>query len=554
MISEPLFQKDILAHISFYLSNYLFFDYWILKFSAALFLIYVLYKLITYKCTAEYPNFLPSEVYKFSLQRKPDIYGFVFMLLCFFLYAASLYLNETSLFNNYDTMSQNTTRIFERGVIPFWGVNGRLSPIAFADVNLLYAFTHNFKLLNVYIILQTVLIIYLLNLFFDFMPPLKRFTATGLFILSPVFFWNTAVSYPEKMLLIYVLSSLIFFKRYSKNTNQSINLWLGILFMNLAIYPKETAILLYFGILVYSFLYNLWHEKITLSSFLHPVKTARTFPLEILIFISMLIYAWLYLQKVYAILDSPYLALREATILDSAKLYSFEILVITFAFIMALKNLYQKNLHFLNGGLVLGSVFLVAFVVLYLKMITFSSQLTGKTYYVVLAYLICLYYFIFTVKNFKIWLILSIILCAIISLIDFKIASKEEGRSYREVAEFLISQKQDPLYIFISEKTEPAPWWCNCWISAYKYYWPQRKIFFKSSALNPEDTTSAIFLAKWNMERNLYHPISYETTPEANDFYVIKKTSFYDEDKKPLQNIYHKKVFENKLFEVYKIK
>lgn len=66
--------------------------------------------------------------------------------------------------------------------------------------------------------------------------------------------------------------------------------------------------------------------------------------------------------------------------------------------------------------------------------------------------------------------------------------------------------------------------------------------------------TSAVFLARWNTEKDLFHPISYETTPKPNDFYVIKKTPFYDQDKKLIQDVRHIKVFENKLFEVYEIK
>lgn len=553
MISEPLFEQNILNHMLSYLSNYLFFDQWILKYLSALFLLYICYKFFTYKNVAEYAPFLPAVTHKFSVKNKVDISGFIFLCLCFFGCALSIYLNETSLFNNYDTMSQNTTRIFQNGITPFWGVNGRFSPMAFFDINIIYAVTHNMKLINVYILLQTLIIICLMNSFFDFMPAAKRFVAAGLFILSPAFFWNNSISYPEKMLLIYVLSSLIFLKKYAKDTKKSSHLWLAILFMNLAIYTKETTILLYFGILVYSFLINLWREKITLASFIHPLKTAREFPLEILIFLSMLIYAWFYLQKVYAILDSPYLALRETSVSEASKKYFFEIIVVIFALILALKNLSKNKLSFLGGSLILGSVFIIAMIVFYLKLTTFSSQLSGKTYYVILPYMICLFYFIYALND-KTWLCASLLLCVFVLSIDIKIASREEGKSYREVAEFLISQNKQPLNIFISAQTEPAPWWYSCWASVYKYYWPEHKIFFKTSALDPTDTTSALFLVKWNKETNIYHPVSYEEAPKPNDFYVIKKTPFYDEDQKMLTNIDHKKVFENKFFEVYEIK
>ncbi|MBR1914994.1 MAG: hypothetical protein IJ830_00935 [Alphaproteobacteria bacterium] len=356
------------------------------------------------------------------------------------------------------------------------------------------------------------------------------------------------------MLFIYFWSSLIFFKKYALNPNKSSNLWWGILFTNFAIYTKESTILIYFGILLYSFLYNLWNEKIKLSSFIHPLKTMRQMPLEMLLFISMLIYAWFYLQNVYAILDSPYLGRRSTTIFYAAKLYIFEIIVVLCAVYYALKNLYKHNLCFLPAGLILGALSFMIMIVVYLRLNTFSSQLYSKTYYVVLAYMICLFYLLFSVSDWKRWLAICCIICATTLFFDYNLAKREEGKSYREVAEFLISQKTEPLNIFISEKSEPFPWWYGCWASVYKYYWPKKRVFFWTPYLNPKDQESAVFSLRINSQPKIYHPIHYKEKPTANDFYVIKKTEDFKSDKRLIDDILHQKVFENKLFEVYKIK
>ena len=138
--------------------------------------------------------------------------------------------------------------------------------------------------------------------------------------------------------------------------------------------------------------------------------------------------------------------------------------------------------------------------------------------------------------------------------VDWGIAKSEEGRYYREVAEFLIGRKQEMLNVFLSEKSEPSPWFYGCWPSVYKYYWPDNNIVFKTSALDPKDTTSSVFLVRWNKETNLYHPINYETEPLKGDFYVIKRTPFYAQDKALIDDMENSKVFENKLFEIYEIK
>lgn len=128
----------------------------------------------------------------------------------------------------------------------------------------------------------------------------------------------------------------------------------------------------------------------------------------------------------------------------------------------------------------------------------------------------------------------------------------EEGMYYRKTSEFLLSQKE-PLSIFISEYSEPYPWWDGCWAAIYKYYAPNTTIKFSTSSFN-HNKTDLPFLIYWKKNPQLFHPIDYQQLPQSGDFYVIKKTDKYHEDLAVIKDIQHELVHQNKLFEVYKIK
>ncbi|MBR2300203.1 MAG: hypothetical protein IJ870_06515 [Alphaproteobacteria bacterium] len=553
MITEPLFQKHILDQIFNTFDRYLFVDNWILQYLGALFIIYLCYKVLTYKSVAFYPNFLPTENYPVSLKQKDTLYAFVFLCSCFFIYSLSLYFRELTFFNNIDTMGRNTMHLLQKGVTPMWGINGRLSPVAFWDVNIIYAVTHNFKLINIYIILQTLFIVYLLNSLLNFIPQPKKEIIIGLFILSPVFFWVNLITYPEKWLLIYVIGSLIFLKKYTQNTSNPTNLWYAILLTNLALYTKENTILLYFGILVYSVLYNIYIEKINLSSFIHPLRTCRQLPLETLLFISLLIFAHFWLENVYMIIDSPYLILREKTIIDCLKVYYFELFIILSACILCFKHILQNKSYILLNGLILGSCFLAIFTVFIAKMAPITSQMESKPYYLILAYMVCLIYLLSFLKNKKMWFLFVSAILVYITLRNIQIEQKEEGRSYREVAQFLISKNKEQLNLFISQGSEPIVWCFGIWSTVYKYYWPNKKIHFFTSGFDKDIETSKVFIPGWNNEYKIFHPINYKKLPSQGDFYIIKKTEAFKFDKTLIRDLPQQKVFTNKFFEVYEI-
>jgi hypothetical protein len=312
---------------------------------------------------------------------------------------------------------------------------------------------------------------------------------------------------------------------------------------------KESTILIYFGILMYSFIYNLYNEKITLSSFIHPLKTCKQFPLEILIFISMLIFSIVYMKYVSAIVDNQYFIERQTEIINILKSYHLEIIV---CFISLLTWLFHNKKYYLINSLVIGSIFSMIIISFVIKLYPLETQQQQKPYFLLLPYLISLITIIYSLKSKYAQLCILILLSSYSLYKNFQIYQTEEGTSYRQTAEFLTSQPE-PLSIFISEYSEPFPWWVACSSTVYKYYWPTKNITFKTSIFNhlPNDTYILLF---WNKDKKTFTPLEYQQLPQSGDFYVIKKTDKYHEDLAVIKDIQHELIYQNKLFEVYKIK
>ena len=552
MFEEPLFQNNILQTMAKYFYHYLTFDNWLIEYLAGIFFLYIIYKLITYKNLASYPHFTPS--LKYSISWNTDKIGIFFALGCLSLYIINLYTQELSFFNNYDTMSYNTMLTFNQGVSPAWNqYAGRFSPIGFWEVNILYAISHNFQIINLFILIQTLIIISLIYHLLDFIPSTKRLIIIGLFIISPSFFWINTIIFPERMLIIYILCCFIYIKKYSQ-TQKSHQLWLSIFWLNLALYTKETTVLIFIGFLIYSFLYNLWNEKITLKTFLHPIKTIKEFPLEFLIFISIIIFAVLYALHCSAITQSPYAIERRGNLINTMMLYKYEIIILILSLIFYFKNHKTTLNNFLLNSMLVGSLCYATVIIFVLNLIPTSPHVEMKPYYMISACLCGLIYFIFQIKN-KFILILSTTLCFFSFLItDFNIYQNEEGKYHRKVAEFFSTQSSEDLSIFLAPNSETSLWNISCWNAVYKYYFPHKKIFFSAAILQKDDMNTALFKYWTRKYPYIFNPIATQAKPISNDFYIIKKRTNYQKDLDFIKDIPHKLIYQNQLFEVYKIK
>lgn len=95
-------------------------------------------------------------------------------------------------------------------------------------------------------------------------------------------------------MLIFICASLLMLKKYLAAPRTSLLILFCIL-MNLAIYTKETVILFYAGLLAVDVLYLVFRGTVKPASFLHPFKTAKELPLEFIMFLSMAVFAFIYL-------------------------------------------------------------------------------------------------------------------------------------------------------------------------------------------------------------------------------------------------------------------
>lgn len=543
MLNEPFFQTDILNHIIKYMSFYLSYENWFLTFICFLFFIYCCYKVATYQSTVSYKGAFPQERYVFSLQRKSDVYAFVFLILCFAYNVLGIFSQDLSLFANYDTRG-NVIPIFERGVFPAWGSFFRFCPIAYWDTNIIYALTHHFGIIGVYLSFQSLIIIWLLNCFLRFIPAAKRLICIGLIMISPAVFSIGNIIFSERMLLIYILGSFICMQKYAENPKKTYFLWLTILLINFALYTKELSVLLYCGILGYYAVGHLLEGKITPSSFFHPIKTVRAFPFEVLLFLSLLIYAGLYGAHMPPTRYSKYVSDRALTLYTSFKLYYTEIIIAAISFYFMLRNLFSKKKYTFIEGMTLGATltaFALAFV---LRIGHLVPSMENKSYYMIIPFfigMICIFWYI---KNKY---VLAFVCCALFvnALVrDYVIYNNDDGHSYREVAEAIMSKNKNPtVYIFMANHLDyDAGWFIRSWVTPYKYYWPNRIKFF-SAEINLRD----IFL--YNKES-----IYYKEKPDEGDYFVVRKDKYHSEALKQISENKSAKIFENDRFEVYIIK
>jgi len=336
MLQEPLFQENILSTILRNFDFYLFGSNW-LPYALGLLALLSLTVLTLKWAGAEKENYLfPPHHIPFNRYNQSGLY---FCLLCFGIYAFNVFSLDNTLFNNYDLMSVNTTFIFDKGVAATYA-NDRLAPISFFDLNFLYAVTHNFALINIYVILKQALILWLLFNLLDYISIKSRLLLIGTITLLPAVFWVNNIIFPEQNELIFLLSSFICLRRYTQK-HQFRYLWLYCFLALLAVYTKETAIIFYFGILIYNLLYYVFHDKINYHNLFRPWLMAKAFPFEFITFLIGLSFALFYFHTVNSMSENAYVQLRQKPLFDLIKLFKTEIILTVIAWIVFIKKLFN---------------------------------------------------------------------------------------------------------------------------------------------------------------------------------------------------------------------
>ncbi|MFI3241433.1 MAG: hypothetical protein R3Y43_02580 [Alphaproteobacteria bacterium] len=524
MIKEPLFQNNITSQMYSNLHNYFSEGNWF--YSICL----IFLSLITLASLLK--KYQKENCWRLNFNYKEENISIISKLTFGFAlitYASILFSLEASLFNNYDLMSPFTTKIFEKGAFPYFGNDGRLNPLGNFDTSIIYAITHNYNIINFYIFAQTLFIIYLLYKFLDFLNINKRFFTLALIIICPSFLWTNNIVFPERWSTAFVILSFIYYKK--------LKLIPFVVFMNLAIYSKETSVLLYSGILIYSLLENVYKENIKINSFIHPIKTMKKMPFETMIFISCLIFSLLLLCFT---IEDDYLNNKKGDFSALLSLYKIDIAINVVSLIYFIINLKNKKNNFLNS-LLFSSTFFNIFIICIFQTI---SAYAYKPYYLQISSIINIIYIISLSKSYK---PIVFAFLALFSYQNIYIYQKEYGKQYRELYNFFTQEAKEKkeINIYLSDNNNTTTWPNIAISSAYKYYSPNKKITFKYN--NKSYIT-------YLMNKDFLHNTINQDQPIINDYVVIKKNNNYQKTKKELDSIKYNKVYENNLFEVNYVK
>ena len=233
--------------------------------------------------------FAEEKSYFFNFKNCGDRSAFIVFAFSFCLYVINIFSLDGTIFNAYDTMIVNNINDMTYGVKPLFD-SVRFNPIAGIDHNIIYAVSFNYRIVDCWNVLKQALSLFLLYKFFAFIPVAKRLSALAVINFAPSVFWVNNIIFSEQNTLIFVLLSFMSLVKYSKTKN-CFTLFMFTFWLNLAIYTKETNILLYMGILAFLVLRRVFAEEIVLKSFLSPLKTLRTMPIEYLLFCNMFLFS-----------------------------------------------------------------------------------------------------------------------------------------------------------------------------------------------------------------------------------------------------------------------
>lgn len=556
MIKEPLFQDYIIETIIRNFRYYLFNTDWLYYAVGLLITLYGFFFILCKLKCATYPNLFPTEKFQFDRNDRRQNLSLAFLCLALTSYIFVIHALDDSLFNNYDLMSLNTIYTFYRGLAAYINPT-RLAPISFFDLNFVYAVTHNYNLINSYIILKQIFITFLLYQFLNFIPVTKRLITIGCLLIIPSFFWINNIIFPEQNLLIFIISSLIFIKKYSE-TGKYLNLWFFILFTTLAVFTKENAIVFYSGIMFTGVMYNVFIEKINLSNIFKPLKQAKELPIESFIFLIGLSFAVFYFFMTETTETNEYIVSRIQTFKTMLDLYKYEIFITIIAWGVFFKKLLKNEIKnpLFNEGLLVGGTFVLLYILFHLKIVPIMGHVEHKSYYVLLTAIFNTIYIFQNIHSKKVLTLLVLFIICYSCIYNYKTYKTENGLNYREIAEFFGQElkKEQKLNIMFSSQSESHEWIRENWSSSFAYYFPNysKDITFKFphlATLRKKDMNS---LLTYYRLRGYLTRVKGEGIPSQGDYYIIEKNKA-EEDYKTIKNIPHNLVFENKRFKVYKI-
>lgn len=523
MFTPPLFEDNILStlwrNFSFYFND----GYWGYFFLTIMGLVFLQFLWIKLR-----PAFLtfPNKIYRFNLHI--DYLPLIFFILAFVCLCLITYAQEMSLFANFDLMSIGTTVTFAEG--KGTGISDiRFSPFANVELNLFYAISHNLYVVSFLVLTETALLLYLLYLLFDFVPVSRRLCALALVGIYPALVWINNPIFPERLMLIFICLSLLMLKKYL--TCPKTRYLMGFcLLMNLAIYTKETVILFYAGLLGCELLYLIYRGQITPTSFLHPFKTAKTLPLEYMMFFSMGLFAFIYLLFGLGINSNQYVSAHINS--EAWKKYYLEFFI---CFCAVISLIFSKKFSVLLFGFGAGAWMILLFVAWKLGIYNENNA----PYYAIVSGIFGLFLVFYTLEKKLLLSLFGLAFLVMAILQNYSLFKKQSGESYYDAAKFIssLASKQNPLPIFVKDSLEGKyeSYIIDCYRSAYKFYFPHKNIVFKTNS--DADLLGNV----------LKFPLIYQATPKTGDIYVLNK--IYNEDSDRYELLY-----ENANFKIFRVR
>ncbi len=525
MITEPWFQSGIINQIIVNLSYSLFFRNWIYYVGMA-FIVLIFVSLILQKYIQ--PIVCPDVNSDYKYKKSTVLLLFASL----FAYVFVVFSLEQSFLNNLDLRGHVIMQTFLSGRKVFWGQIGRIAPLENFDTNIIFAITHNMILINIYVIVTTIVNLCLIFKLFDFINLNRRLFLLSFIILMPGFFWLNNIIYPERWGLFFVLSSLLLLKRNKL-------LWFTV-FMNLALYTKESYVLIYMGLLIYLMFSHLLTGDLVMKSFIRPIESIKQFPLEFIIFLSCFIYIIVFCSFTSGINSGSYLKARQQNLIILMLYYKVEICINLLALYFFVKNIKKKK-YLLREGLFFSATFFNFYILFVLKLSYDTYHLENKPYYMSISTIFNIMYVINYIK-YEMFLMLFLLYFMVHNCFAYRI---EEGKIYRQLFNFFQNEAKNNEQIVINlfGKIEEKVWRKSTYNTSFKYYMPGENIVFKYDIGN-----------SLGLGNDLYFPVISSNDIDVDDYVVIKKNEHYNDMINKLEYFEYDKKYENKLFEVYYIK
>lgn len=558
MFDMPLFQDNILQNLWLFNKTYFTTRSWPLWIGTVAIILLIIFFFLrkTLRNKEIYKNVFPSQKYTFDKNDYWQWGSFLFMCLAIAVSQFYAYFSENSLFENYDLMAINTTRTMRYGLVASFDYI-RVIPFASWYLSTLYAITQNIYIIKIFVLLQTILCAWAMYVFFNYIPIARRLIMIGLIILLPTYMQTTNIIFPERDMIIAVMLSLLFARKY---TQTHLVRWAVafIIFCNVAIYTKETCLTFYLGILLTSIIYGIVKDRINYQSFLQPLKTISQYPLEFLMGISLLCYSviFIYLQNG----DNFYLSANNQPLIEQLKMYWLEIILLLLALGLCVQKLRKNPINdnpLFQDGLLMGALCSALLVIVILKLSPSTPHLAGRSYYMLLSLVFIMGYIFANMSSRKVLGTLSILLVCYSCYANINYKRAEVGKYYREVAEFM-EQNSGPntvTNIFVMEGPYVTKilwqWIVETWSTSFRYYFNDRLMIFKSD-IHYLDRTIVGKLQLYSRIPLIYFPLVPQALPQPGEWLIINKRNQTTKANNARQSYAGNKVFENELFEVYR--